>query len=117
MATLPHPIPPGLAELTAGRMRAAADPTRIRILDLLRHGERTVAQLTTALGTRQQTTSNHLGVLLAAGFVARRKVGTTARYRVADPAVLALCDRVRAVVEGTYSPLDTCGVDTRPADR
>mgnify|MGYP002683576311 CR=1 FL=1 len=40
MASFPHPVPAALAELIATRLRVIGDPTRIRILDTLRGGER-----------------------------------------------------------------------------
>lgn len=109
---LPRPIPTDLAEMIAQRLRVIGDPNRIRILDLLRDGELSVAQLTTQLGTSQQNASKHLGVLLGAGIVARRKEGTSSFYRVADESVYALCEQVcgglqtqldelAAVMEGT----------------
>jgi DNA-binding transcriptional ArsR family regulator len=101
---LPQPITPELAELIAQRFRVIGDPTRIRILDMLRDGERSVAEITLALGTSQQNASKHLGVLLQAGIVARRKEGTSARYRVADQDVYELCEQVcgglRSQVDG-----------------
>jgi DNA-binding transcriptional ArsR family regulator len=110
--TLPRPIPAELADLIATRMRVIGDPTRSRLLDALRDGERSVAELTDALGTSQQNASKHLGVLLSAGIVARRKEGTSAFYSVADPTVFELCEQVcgglraqledlTALVEGT----------------
>jgi DNA-binding transcriptional ArsR family regulator len=91
---LPRPIPPALAEMIAARLRVIGDPTRIRILDLLRDGELTVSELTERLGTSQQNVSKHLGVLLQAGIVARRKEGTASYYKVADPGVYSLCEQV-----------------------
>jgi len=92
--TLPRPIPAELAELIATRMRVIGDPTRIRLLDALRDGERSVAELTEALGTSQQNVSKHLGVLLSAGIVSRRKEGTSAYYAIADPTVFELCEQI-----------------------
>ena len=92
--TLPSPITPELAELIATRLRVIADPNRIRILDLLRDGEQSVTQITERLGTSQQNTSKHLGLLLQAGILARRKDGTTSLYSVADPGVYELCEQV-----------------------
>lgn len=111
---LPSPIPLDLAELIATRLRVIGDPNRIRILDQLREGELSVAQLTDRLGTSQQNTSKHLGVLLQAGIVSRRKEGTSAWYSVADPGVYELCEQVcgglqaqlaelTALVDGTAS--------------
>ncbi|MBX5441459.1 MAG: helix-turn-helix transcriptional regulator [Solirubrobacteraceae bacterium] len=94
MPRLPRPIPAELAELIAARLRVIGDPTRLRLLDALRDGERSVQQLTEALGTSQQNVSKHLGVLLNAGLVSRRKVGTSSLYSVADPSVYALCEQV-----------------------
>ncbi len=92
--TLPSPIPMDLAELIAARFRVIGDPNRIRILDQLRDGELSVAQITERLGTSQQNASKHLGVLLQSGIVARRKEGTSSYYRVADQAVYDLCEQV-----------------------
>jgi DNA-binding transcriptional ArsR family regulator len=93
-ATLPHPLPEDLAELIARRFRAMAEPMRVRLLDRLRDGEASVNDLAAALGTSQQNVSKHLMVLADAGVVGRRKEGTRVYYRIADEAVLELCERV-----------------------
>jgi DNA-binding transcriptional ArsR family regulator len=92
--TLPRPIPADLAEMIAARLRVIGDPTRIRILDLLRDAELTVTQVTERVGTSQQNASKHLGVLLQAGIVARRKQGNSAVYSIADRGVYELCEQV-----------------------
>lgn len=92
--SLPHPIPLDLAQLVAERLRVIGDPTRIRLLDALRDGERSVLALTEAVGSSQQNVSKHLGVLHRAGIVARRKEGTSTLYSVADPSVYELCEQV-----------------------
>jgi DNA-binding transcriptional ArsR family regulator len=89
-----HPLPDELLEMIAGRFKALAEPTRIKLLDRLHDGEATVGELTEITGTTQQNVSKHLGVLLHAGVVARRKVGNFSYYRIADPTVFALCDAV-----------------------
>jgi DNA-binding transcriptional ArsR family regulator len=91
---LPSPIPPELAELIATRLRVIGDPTRIRVLDLLRGGERSVGEIAERLGTSQQNASKHLGVLLRAGIVDRRKEATSSLFSVADEGVYELCDQV-----------------------
>jgi DNA-binding transcriptional ArsR family regulator len=91
---LVSPVSPDLAELIAARLRTIGDPMRIRILDQLRQGELSVGDLTARLGTSQQNASKHLGVLLQAGIVGRRKVGTSAFYRVTDASVYELCEQV-----------------------
>jgi DNA-binding transcriptional ArsR family regulator len=103
---LPRPIPADLAELIAQRLRVIGDPMRIRILDLLREGELPVAVITDALGTSQQNASKHLGVLLQARIVARRKDGTSALYRIADEGVFALCEQVCGGLQAQIAELN-----------
>jgi len=92
--TLPSPIPVDLAEMISARLRIIGDPTRIRILDLLRDDELSVTQLTERLETSQQNASKHLGMLLQAGIVARRKDGNSSIYSIADRGVYELCEQV-----------------------
>ncbi len=92
--SLPSPIPVDLAEMIAARLRVIGDPTRIRILDLLRDEELTVTEITERLGTSQQNASKHLGLLLQAGILARRKEGNSSIYSIADAGVYELCEQV-----------------------
>jgi DNA-binding transcriptional ArsR family regulator len=89
-----HPLPDDLIELIARRFRVLADPTRIKLLDRLREGDATVHELTTTIGMTQQNVSKHLGVLLQAGIVGRRKAGNYAYYSIVDEGVFALCEDV-----------------------
>lgn len=101
-----QPLTPEAAELIARRFRVLSDATRLRLLDTLREShERSVGELAEALGTSQQNVSKHLGVLGAEGFVARRKVGTSALYRISDPAVFELCEQVCTGIEAQLSQL------------
>ena len=106
MRALPHPIPNELAELIAERLRAIADPTRIRLLDRLSEAPATVSELVAQLGGTQQNISKHLGVLHRAGILSRVKEGTCVRYAVADGTVLGLCERVCGGVRTQLAGLD-----------
>jgi DNA-binding transcriptional ArsR family regulator len=94
MESMPHPVPPQLAELIAQRFRVLAEPMRIRLLDRLRDGEATVTELQEELQTTQQNISKHLGILHAAGMLARERDGNRIRYSIADESVFALCEQV-----------------------
>ncbi|HET9066607.1 MAG TPA: metalloregulator ArsR/SmtB family transcription factor [Gemmatimonadales bacterium] len=87
-------LTPELMDIVAERFRALGEPMRIRILDALRHRERTVTDLVEATGATQANVSKHLTLLHRLGFVARRKEGTRVFYRVDDPDVFELCDLV-----------------------
>lgn len=64
---------------------ALADPTRLRLVALLRDGEVCVGDLVRVLGLPQGTVSRHLGRLRRAGLVGHRRAGTWIYYRLAAP--------------------------------
>jgi DNA-binding transcriptional ArsR family regulator len=103
---IPHPLPEPLVDLIARRFRVLGEPTRIRLLDLLREHDATVTELHEALGASQQNVSKHLGVLLQAGIVRRTKQGTSARYAIADDGVFALCEHVCGGLRRQVTELD-----------
>jgi DNA-binding transcriptional ArsR family regulator len=87
-------LPDDLVELMHERLAALADPARIRLLDRLRGGSLTVAEITATVPTSQQNVSKHLGRLHRAGLVRRRRDGNHVFYAIASPAVLRLLDLV-----------------------
>jgi ArsR family transcriptional regulator len=89
-------LTPEALELIAARFRVLSEPMRLRILHALGDGETTVGGLVEALGAGQANVSKHLGVLLDAGIVARRKEGLNAYYSVADESIFQLCELVCA---------------------
>ena len=105
-ASIPHPLSEPLVDLIARRFRVLGEPTRIRLLDLLREHDATVTELHEALGASQQNVSKHLGVLLQAGIVRRTKQGTSARYAIADDSVFALCEHVCGGLRRQLTELD-----------
>lgn len=87
-------MPPEALELVAARFRALAEPMRLRILNVLMEGERSVTQLVAATGAGQANVSKHLSVLREANMVAFRKEGPTTIYCLADPMLIELCNLV-----------------------
>jgi DNA-binding transcriptional ArsR family regulator len=85
-------LSPDLLAGVAGRFKALAEPTRLLLLQCLRGGEATVTDLVERTGLTQANVSKHLHLLLTLGFVARRKEGLFAYYRLADKDVFRLCD-------------------------
>lgn len=81
-------------ELIASRFRLLAEPMRLKILHTLSEQEMNVSELVVATGASQANISKHLGILLDAGVVSRRKEGLTANYRIADETIFELCDTV-----------------------
>ena len=66
------------------RLRAVAEPTRLRLLSLCADGEMTVSELTRVLGQSQPRVSRHLKLLCDAGLVERRPEGSWVFYRLDD---------------------------------
>lgn len=71
-------------EKLVAMLRAAGDPTRLRLLLLLRQAELTVSELTEILGQSQPRVSRHLKLLCDAGLLERFKEGSWVFYRAAD---------------------------------
>ena len=80
------------ADRLADRFKALSEPTRLRILNALRHGELSVGEIVGKLHMRNANASKHLHQLKQAGFVKRRKDGLHVYYRIADRKVFHLCD-------------------------
>lgn len=78
----------------AAYFRALSEPTRLRILNTLREGEKNVGQITEQTGCGQANVSKHLALLFEAGMVTRSTQGTAVYYGIADQATFDLCDKV-----------------------
>ena len=81
-------------DLVAARFRMLAEPMRLRLLHALHDGELSVTQLVEATAATQANVSKHLGLMLDAGLLRRRKDGLNVFYTIADPMVFELCDLV-----------------------
>ncbi len=67
---------------TVQKLKALADPTRIRLLAMLSQRSLCVCELTFALGLAQPTVSKHMKQLEDAGFVSRERDGTWIIYSI-----------------------------------
>jgi ArsR family transcriptional regulator len=76
--------------------KALGHPTRIRILELLREGERSAGEIMSVLGTEQSNLSQHLAVLRHRNILSARKEGTSIYYSVRDPMLFQILDLLRA---------------------
>src|ERR1700741_5214804 len=94
---MPHNARP-VHEVKANLFRVLGNPARVRILELLRDGERSVGRLQAALELDSSGTSQHLAALRRIGFVESRRDGTSVLYRVADPEVFELLEVARGII-------------------
>jgi ArsR family transcriptional regulator len=103
-------LSPLALELIAARFRALSEPMRLRLLNLLMGGEKSVGQLVEATGSSQANVSKHLSVLREAGMIAMRKEGLSSFCFIADPVVNELCEmmcsRLREEMESKVQAFD-----------
>lgn len=106
MATVPDP----LLDETARRFRLLGDATRLRLLNALHEtGEPTLSRLAEVVDTSAANACKHLALLEREGMVAKRRTGTSVRYRIADPTVVALCELVCDGLCRRYAELGRLG--------
>lgn len=79
------------SEVLATFFQALADPTRVRILELLAERPMTVSELVSALGVAQGRVSSHLTCLRWCGYVRGEVDGRFNRYALVD-------DRIREII-------------------
>lgn len=85
-------------ELHARVCKSLSSPVRLRVLDLLRGGERTVKDLVPLAGVSQPNLSLHLKFLRENGVLERRQEGSLVYYRVAHPEIFDAIDIFRRIL-------------------
>jgi ArsR family transcriptional regulator len=75
-----------------------AQPTRLKIIDFLRDGERCVCEIFPAIDEEQSNTSRHLAYMQTHGILFRRKEGVKIFYAVKHPEVFKIIDLATAIV-------------------
>lgn len=95
-------------EVVAKFFRALGDPTRLRLLEFLLTTEHTVSECVAHVGLSQGRVSAHLACLADCGYVAARRDGRFAHYRVTDPRVADLVVLARALAADNSAALAAC---------
>ncbi len=95
-------------ELTSRFFQVLADPTRVRIVELLLAGEKNVSELVDALGVQQGRVSSHLACLKWCGFIGTRREGKYVYYRVTDPRVRDLIDVAHRLLADNAGEIASC---------
>jgi ArsR family transcriptional regulator len=85
-----------------------SDPTRLRILELLRGKERNVSEMMQELGLKQSTVSQHLRMLNECGVVCNKKEGREVYYSIADGVIGEMLDLGDKVLVFTVEDMASC---------
>ena len=91
----------GTVEAVAEVFKLLGDPTRVRLVDVLSHGERCVCDLATLVGMTESAVSHQLRLLRASRLVRVRRAGRMAFYSLDDHHVVGLLHDTRKHVEET----------------
>ena len=111
VSTAPFRLPsaPARTDLVAKYFRGLGDPSRLRILELLRsEGELSVSELVERLGLPQPKVSNHLACLRWCGFSEARREGRTVYNRIADTRVAAILDLAESLLADNAEHVAAC---------
>jgi ArsR family transcriptional regulator len=79
-----------IVAFSAEILKAMAQPTRLKIIELLRDGEHCVCEIFPAIGHEQSNTSRHLQTMLKSGILKQRKDGLKIYYSLRHPEVLEI---------------------------
>lgn len=91
MTVRPQLLTDEMVEEVARRFRLLGEPVRLRLLQQLEFGARTVNQLADEMQGNQANISRHLTAMFEAGLLDRRREGNSVYYSIADPVVFKLC--------------------------
>ncbi len=86
-------------ELKAEILKALAQPTRLKILELLRNGERCICEIVPAINGEQSNISRHISLMQKSNLVTTRKDGVKVMVKVSDPKIFDLLDRVSSILK------------------
>jgi ArsR family transcriptional regulator len=92
-----------LSEIKSDLFKALGHPGRVRILEVLRDGDRTVAEMLPLVGLESSHLSQQLGILRRAHVVRAQREGPSVRYSIADPAIVELLAAARTFLINSLS--------------
>jgi DNA-binding transcriptional ArsR family regulator len=88
-----------LLELKAEVLKVLAQPTRLKILELLRNGERCICEIVPAINGEQSNISKHISLMQKCHLITTRKDGVKVMVNVKDPRVFEILDKVGAILK------------------
>ena len=86
-------------ELKADILKALAQPTRLKILELLRNGERCICEIVPAINGEQSNISRHISLMQKSHLVTTRKDGVKVIVKVSDPKVFEILDSISLLLK------------------
>lgn len=88
-----------ILELKAEVLKVLAQPTRLKILELLRNGERCICEIVPAINGEQSNISRHISLMQKSHLVTTRKDGVKVMVKVKDPKIFEILDGVSLLLK------------------
>jgi len=80
-------------------LKALAQPTRLKILELLREGEKCICEIIPAINGEQSNISRHISLMQKCHLVSTRKDGVKVMVKIRDPRIFEILDKVSLVLK------------------
>ena len=100
-------------ELQADICQTLANPKRLQIITLLKHGELSMGEMVEAMGIAKTNLSQHLSSMRQRGILIARRQGTTVYYRLASPKITEACTAMREVLVNLLQGQETLSKSAR----
>ena len=81
-------------QLKSEVLKALAQPTRLKILEMLRTGERCICEIIPAINGEQSNISRHISTMQKSHLITTRKDGVKVMVKVRDPRIFEILDTV-----------------------
>jgi len=88
-----------ILELKAEVLKTLAQPTRLKILELLRNGEKCICEIVPAINGEQSNISRHISLMQKSNLVTTRKDGVKVMVKVKNPEIFNILDRVGRILK------------------
>ena len=88
------PMEDRVLALKAEVLKILAQPTRLKILELLRHRERCICEIVPAINGEQSNISRHISLMQKSHLVTTRKDGVKVMVKVKDTKIFEILDQV-----------------------
>ena len=86
-------------QLKAEVLKALAQPTRLKILEMLRNGERCICEIVPAINGEQSNISRHISTMQKSHLITTRKDGVKVMVKVRDPQIFDILDQVGMILK------------------
>ena len=86
-------------EMKGEMLKALAQPTRLKILELLRGGEKCICEIVPAINGEQSNISRHISLMQKTHLISTRKEGVRLMVKVRDSRIFDILDQVGAILK------------------